>query len=252
MDQTRGSPPTIATDQRGGVALWTALALVLLGAVLGGAFVGIWVFSNVDARLLLADQPARITILDPLEVSGQVLDNLDITIDDTIHSAVPVNQMLSLPIPDTLKVMAEFDGEIPIELSVHVQDKIPLDQVLDLDATIEADLLGDVHKLPIRGKVPVKAEVPIDLTIPVKKNVRIAFKAPANVKILENLNVPLKTVIDADIPIKSSLSVPVKSLLRARVDFPKDPSNVVINYADLKIPLRTLRLELAEPGKPTP
>ena len=226
--------------------LWAGLGLVLLGAVAGGAIVGLWVFRNVDARLLLSDQPAKITILQPLEVTGQVLDNLEITIDDTIHSAVPVDQVVSLPIKDALKVMAEFDGEVPIQLSVHVRDKIPLDQTLDLDTVIEADLLGDIHKLPIRGKIPVKAEVPIDLVIPIDQKVTLAFKAPATVKFLENLVVPLKTVIDADIPIKASLSVPVKSPLRASVAFPTTPSDVVIDYSDLKLPLRTLVLQVGD------
>lgn len=236
--------------ERGGIAIWAALGLVLLGGVIGGAIVGLWVFRNVDARLVLSEQPAKITIVEPLEITGRVLDNLSIEIDDTIHSAVPVDQMLSLPIKDVLEVMAEFDSEVPIKLNVEVNDKIQLDQVLELDTTIEADLLGDIHKLPIRGKVPVKAEVPIHLTIPIDQMVKLKFRAPAKVQFQENLNVPLKTVIDTDIPIRAALSVPVKSDLRATVNFPTEPTDVMIDYSDLKLPLRTLQVQVGDVAKP--
>jgi hypothetical protein len=226
--------------------IWAMVGLVLLGAVVGGGAVALSVFRNVDARLLLADQPAEITILEPLEVTGRVLDNLDIEIDDVIPAAVPVDQILSLPITDVLDVVAEFDSEVPIRLDVRVRDVIPLDQTLDLDATIEADLLGDRHELPIRGKVPVKAEVPIDLTIPIDQMVRLKFRAPAKVQFREKLVVPLKTVIETEIPIRAALNVPVKSDLRAKVEFPKEPTSVVIDRSDLRLPLRTLVLEVAD------
>ena len=232
--------------------IWVMVGLVLLGALVGGGAVALWVFRNVDARLLLADQPAEITILEPLEVTGRVLDNLDIEIDDVIPAAVPVDQILSLPITDVLDVVAEFDSEVPIRLDVRVRDVIPLDQTLDLDATIEADLLGDRHELPIRGKVPVKAEVPIDLTIPIDQMVRLKFRAPAKVQFRENLVVPLKTVIETEIPIRAALNVPVKSDLRAEVEFPKEPTRVVIDRSDLRLPLRTLVLEVADEPEAEP
>jgi len=44
--------------QRGSWTIWVVLLAVLAGAAIGGALVALWVFRNVDARLLLANQPA--------------------------------------------------------------------------------------------------------------------------------------------------------------------------------------------------
>lgn len=237
--------------QRGAALLWIILLIVFLGAIAGGALIGYWVFQNIDLRMVLKNQPAMVTIDEPLTVTGRVLDKLDIRIDDVIRTQVPVDQRIKVPVKETLTVIADFDGTVPIKMDVKVRDKIVIDQVLDLNAVIDAEILGDKLKLPIRGKVPVKATVPVSLDIPVNQPVHLKFTAPVGVRIKQDLDVPLKTVIDAAIPIQADLSVPVKSDLRAEVEFGKDPTAVTIVDANLRLPLRTLRLEVKdEAGKP--
>jgi hypothetical protein len=234
-----------ATSQRqhGGWLIWMVLLVILVGAAIGGALVGYWVFKNVDARLLLSNQPAKITIDEALKVNARALDNLNIRLDDTIHTKVPVDQIITVPVKEQLNVIADFDGTIPIRMNVAVRDKIVLDQVLDLNAVIDAEILGDKLKLPIRGKVPVKAIVPVSLDIPVDQPVRLKFSAPVGVRVQQALTVPLKTVIDADIPIQADLSVPVKSDIPAEATLRPGPLSATIVEADLRLPLRTLRLE---------
>lgn len=238
----RASPSSHKQAQRGAAWIWGLAGLVLLGAILGGAFAAFWTFRNVDLRLILANQPATVTIPEPVDVTAKVLNNLDIVINDKIHTRVPVNQTVSVPVNDTLRLTADFDATVPIRMTVPVHDSIPIDQSLDVDTVIQAQFLGDTHDIHIRGKVPVKARVPINLAIPVDKEVRLKFSAPVDAKIKQNLTVPLNMVIDADIPIHSEMSVPVKSELVGAVTFPKKPHNVIINYSDLRLPLRTLVL----------
>jgi len=234
-----------ATPQRqqGGWLIWMVLLAILVGAAIGGALVGYWVFKNVDARLLLSNQPAKITIDETLKVNARALDNLNIRLDDTIHTRVPVDQIITVPVKEQLNVIADFDGSVPIRMNVAVRDKIVLDQVLDLNAVIDAEILGDKLKLPIRGKVPVKAIVPVSLDIPVDQMVRLKFSAPVGVRVQQALTVPLKTVIEADIPIQADLSVPVKSDIPAEATLQPGPLSATIVEADLRLPLRTLRLE---------
>ena len=217
--------------------------LILIGAIGGGMLVGWWVFSSIDARLLLSNQAASVIIPKPVNVTADVLNNLDIEIDDAITTTVPIDQVIQIPIKDTLHVMASFDNEIPIKLNVPVRDKITIDQVLDVDTVIKADLLGDTHDLPIRGKIPVKAVVPISLNIPVDQLVHLKFNAPADVRIIQPLEVPLKANIAATIPIRSQMSVPVKSALQAAVTV-TEPADIVITNANLRLPLRTLKLQM--------
>lgn len=234
------------TRQRGSLSIWIILLLLGAGAVIGGVVVGVWVIGNVDARLLLANQPAKVLVPEQFEASARVTENLKISIDEVISTIVPIDVELSLPVRNTLNINAEFDGEVPIKMDVRVRDTITIDQVLDVDAVIDANFLGDWHKLPIKGKVPVKAVVPIDLIIPIDKMVRLKFETPVKAKITDNLNVPLKTSIAADIPIQSVMDVPVLSDLHAIVTLPPKQLDVIIDYADLLLPLRTLSLGLKD------
>jgi hypothetical protein len=245
-------PVSIPLRQRGAVLFWLFALLVLVGAMIGGGLVALWVLHNVDVRLLLTNQPATVTVPEPVAVSAKVLNKLDIVIDDKIRTKVPVDQTVTVPVNDTLNLTADFDATVPIRMTVPVHDTIPIDQSLDLDTVIKAELLGDTHDLHIRGKVPVKARVPVDLSIPVDKMVQLKFSAPVAAKIKQSLNVPLKMTIDADIPIHSEMDVPVKSDLVGEITFPKDPTGVIINYADLLLPLRTLQLGLHDQQQATP
>lgn len=232
--------------QRGGLMIWLVLLTVLIGAAIGGALVALWVFRNVDARLLLSNQPAKITIDEKLQVTARALDNLNIRLDDTIQTKVPVDQIITVPVNEQLNVVADFDGTIPIKMDVAVRDKIVLDQVLDLNAVVDAEILGDKIKLPIRGKVPVKAVVPVSLDIPVDQPVKLKFTAPVGVRVKQALTVPLVTVINAAIPIQADLSVPVRSDIPAEAAFSRDPIDATIVESVLRLPLRTLRLEVKD------
>ena len=233
--------------QRGALLLILLAVGIFIGAVAGGALVAYWVFQNIDARLLLREQPAKITIDENLKVTARALNNLNIRLDDTIKTQVPVDQIIEVPVKEELKVIADFDGTVPIRMDVQVRDKIVLDQVLDLNAVIDAELLGDKLKLPIRGKVPVKAIVPVALDIPVDQPVKLKFTAPVGVRVKQSLTVPLRTVIDAAIPIQADLSVPVKSDIIADAVIAREkPIDATIVEADLRLPLRTLRLEMKD------
>lgn len=229
---------------------WGIVLLIFIGAVVGGALIAWFIFKNVDARLILADQPVMATIVDPMDVTAKVTNNLTIGLDATIHTRVPVNQVVTVPVDDTLHILADFDAEVPIKMDVPVHETIPLDQTLNVDTVVTAQLLGQTVQIPLRGKIPVKAQVPIDLIIPVNKKVRLKFTAPVEARIKQSLTVPLNTVIEADVPIKAVLDVPVLSDLKARINFPTTPSRMVINYADLKLPLRTLQLEMSGDERP--
>ncbi|MDN5939498.1 MAG: hypothetical protein L0H83_12670, partial [Salinisphaera sp.] len=185
------------SHQRGAIGFWLLLLVVLLAAMAGGAIAGYWIFQNVNARLLLSDQPAMVTIPEPIVATADVLNNLNISLDTVISTRVPIDKTVSIPVDDTLHLLAKFDAEVPIKMEVPVHQSITLDQTVHVDAVIQAQVLGDTLSLPIRGDIPIKAEVPIDLVIPVDRMVRLKFTAPVEAKLKQNLTVPLKTTIDA-------------------------------------------------------
>ena len=226
------------------------IGVLFSGAVIGGVLVGLWVFQNVDARLILSEQPATVRIFDPIKLDAEVLNNLDISLNETITTQVPISKTVSIPVDETLQLDAAIKTKVPVNIDVKVNDTIPIDQVLDVDAVVTARVLGEVIDIPIRGKVPVKANVPLSLVIPVKQSIPVEIRAPVKAKLKQKLNVPLDTVIDASIPIRSDMSVPVRSTLDAMATLPSTPLPIVIEYADLKLPLRTLRLETTDEPAP--
>lgn len=239
---------TESHPQGGGVMVWLLGLIVLIGAGVIGALIAYFIFTQVDVKLPLRDQPATVTLLDPLMGRGDVLRKLDIAIDDTIQTQVPVNQRVTIPIKDTLDLKLHFDGKVPLKLDIPVKETISLKQQVALDTVIDAQILGDKHALPVQGTIPINEEVPIDLTVPVRKQVHLNFTAPVTAEIDQDLTVPLKTTINADVPIDSAFKVPVLNQLKGRIDMPDTPTKVVINKADLKLPLRTLELGLVDDG----
>lgn len=248
MKRTENGQAAIAAvtprRQAGGVMVWLLGLIVLTGAAVIGALIAYFIFTYVEVKLPLHDQPATVTLPDPLTGRAEVLEKLDIAIDDTIQTQVPVNQQVTIPIKDTLDLKLHFDGDVPLKLDIPVNETIQLKQKVDLDTVIKARILGDTQKLPVQGTIPINEKVPLDLTVPVDKTVHLNFTAPVSAEIDQELTVPLKTTIDANVPIDSAFNVPVLNQLKGRIDMPDTPTKVVINKADLKLPLRTLELSM--------
>lgn len=215
------------------------VALIVGGSVLGGVLAGVWVVGNIDANLLLREQHATVRIPGVVPVKADILNDLDIELKGDITTVVPVDQMVTLPIRDTLHVMATVDHDIPIKMNVAIRDTIRLDQVIKVNSKVEVDVLGTTLRLPVRGDIPIKADVPVTMNVPVNQPVRMKFTAPVAVDMQQALKVPLRTNISTTIPISSRMDVPVRSALNANVTIP-GPVDTVITKADLNLPLRTL------------
>lgn len=246
MSQTANSGPVAAPRQRGSVMVWLVGLIVLVGAAVIGALIGYFIFTRVNIILPLHNQPATVTLPSPFVARGTVLDTLDIRIDETIHTTVPVHQRVTIPVEDTLKLMLHFDGDVPLKLTIPVHETIPLKQVVHLDTEIEATILGSHQTLDVRGDIPLDEKITLDLMVPVEKTIHLTFTAPVVAKIDQKLTVPLNTTIEADVPIDSSFNVPVLNQIKARLNFPDVPTRVVISEARLVLPLRTLQLGLVD------
>ncbi|MEL0027882.1 MAG: hypothetical protein VW625_04350 [Perlucidibaca sp.] len=216
----------------------TVLSVVLVAVVLG-VLAAWWLLTTFSLNLGLRDQPAVVQVVKPVAVQAQVLNNLDILLNGNLSTTVPVNQEVTLPIKDTLHVMATMDNDIPIKMDVAIRDKITIEQDVPVDTKVEVNVLGAKIRLPVRGNIPIKMVVPVNLNVPVNQPVRMKFTAPVAVKLQQDLRVPLKTDIATTIPLNSRMSVPVREPLDALVTIPQ-PLDTVITRAKLKIPLNTL------------
>jgi hypothetical protein len=225
--------------QRGGL-LWWAL-LVLVGAMAGAFAVFYQVVLKLEARLLVTDAPLRVYVDQPLAVTASVRNELDIELDDTVSTRVPVDELLSVPVEQPLELIAEFDAVVPIRVDVPVRDKILLEQRIAIDTVVEADLLGETFRLPLRGSFPVRAEVPVNLVVPIDQPVRMAFTAPIKARLRQNLEVPLKTEIVADVPLQTRMTVPVLNDLEVSAEVQRRPAlDIPLNHTYLAIALGSI------------
>lgn len=214
--------------------------VILLMAMAGGALAGWWLFRNVEARVLLADQPATVSLPEPMRVQADIRNDLDVLIDGDIAATVPIDQVLQVPVRDSLHVMATVDGDVPVRMTVPIRDSIPVDQVVHVDTKVKVDIFGQTLTLPVRGDIPVKTSVPVSMDVPVDQLVRIRFTAPTDVHIKDVLAVPLKAQVSAVVPIHSEMRVPVRSALEADVQV-LGPVPASIVRSELRVPLNTLR-----------
>lgn len=236
--------------QDGGILFWALV--VIVGAGIGAFVVFQLVIRNLQASLLVTDEVLHAYVAQNLEVKATVLNELNIAIDEVVSTRVPVDTMLSVPVEEPLRLVANFDAMVPIRTNVPVRDVIPLEQDVDIDTVVEADLLGETFELPLRGRFPVRAEVPVSLIVPIDQEVRLKFSAPITARLKQNLEVPLKTEIVADVPLKTQMSVPVLNNLDAIASIPQTPTLPVrLNYADLLLPLGDMRFGLRDDGDKT-
>jgi hypothetical protein len=236
-----------------GVSLWLVLAVLVL-AMAAGAVAAWLIITRVDITLALRNQPLTAIIPQQIEARARVVDNLSLQLAETIRTTVPVDQRVTIPIDDTLNIIAIFKGEIPLKMNVRLRDSIPLRQVIDLNTTVEAYLpeLGSTLKIPLRGKIPIDTMVPVDLVIPVDQSVYLDFTTPVTARIKQDLSVPLRANIQAEVPIDATFKVPVLNEVEARINMPTGPSRAVIEHGDLVLPLRTLQLRHVDDGAGAP
>ena len=228
-----------------GISLLIVL-LVLINAAAAGGAIAYFIVSRVDVTLLLKDQPAQAVIPQQLHGRIEVNDAIGLRLNETIVTQVPINQKVTIPIKAQVQAIANLDGTVPLRLKVHLVDEIALDQVVILDTKVDAYLpeMGTTISIPLRGKIPIKTMVPVDIVIPVDQMLPLKVSLPLTASIDQKLTVPLRTTIDANVPVDANLRVPVLNTLEALVTMPSTPSDLVITEAALKLPLRTLKLDL--------
>lgn len=249
FDSSNCSKKRLRRHQQGGIIFWALI--VLVGAAIGALVVFWSTLMRLEARLLVVDAPLKAYVDEPLKVRATVLNDLDIELREIVSTTVPVDEVLSVPVEQPLELIANFDAVVPIRMDVPVNDKIILEQNIDIDTIVEADLLGETFHLPLRGSFPVRAEVPVRMVVPIDQPVHMAFTAPIRARLKQNLIVPLKTDISADIPLHTRMTVPILNDLEVTAELPKDPPlDVTLNYSDLLVSLGKIAIGFDTDNKP--
>lgn len=233
---------------------WATLLLALLSMVLLmsllAAGAGYWAWQNLTARVTLPPQTADITLPRELAVSATLSNRLSVQVNQVIDARVPIDEVLTIPMPDPLQVHASIDTSVPLALDIPVEHVLKVDQVVDLDTTVKTRVLGIPVTLPLQGKVPLKADVPISVMVPVRQRVPISFTAPVTIRFTEPLRARISTTVTTQIPIRETFELPVTAPVDASLSFPQQNVRAGLASMDLQVPLAAITVGRTAAPKP--
>lgn len=216
------------------------LALLLVTFALTVVLAG-WVWRHLGAELALRDQIAQVAITQALPIDVQLQEGLELLVDGNVETSVPVNQVVKVPLQETLDVTVDFDGAVDVNLDVPFQTMVRVDEMMPLEAVLDVKIMGVWTKLPIRGVLPIRLNVPVNTVVPVRQSLPLAFSQPARVALDQTLSVPLNTHINTTVPLHSVLSVPEPPPFKALATV-LEPAETTLTRLDLALPMNDLGL----------
>lgn len=211
-------------------------------ATVCGVLLAIWVFKHFNIYIPLEDQKVSIDLQEPLRAKVQIHDALDVDVTGRINTVIPINEVLDIPITQTLTPRVYFDSQVPIQTTIPVRETLIVNQDMSVDTTVKIKILGRDITLPLKGVIPIKLNVPIQMDVPLKQEIHLKFDAQIKTVLKENLRIPLNTSLKANIPIQGHLNVPIKTALDASVDV-QNTLPVKIKKGELIIPLNSVQLK---------
>lgn len=240
-----GAPPAPPAKKPSRLWLWPVFGIGVIGIVIIGGLIGYWVFMNVAARLVLADQPLTIRLPEQENVTLRTNYKIDVLMKGVIHAQVPLVQTLDLPVDGTYDTIVDLDTKVPLETVITYEGVIPVDSMADIEAKAPVNFqnVKKYKNLHFKAKLPLKLNLPVKLVVPVKQVIPLKYKGPLRVTIKHVIKAPVGTTLNTALKVNQTFGVPVTSSLPLRATLPQHPVKATIVDADLNLDLSTLRLE---------
>lgn len=221
------------------------MGLGVVGLVLVGGVLGYWLFMNLAARLVLADQPLTIRLPAEKDLVLSTSNKIDVLMKGVISAQVPLQQTLSLPVSGTYNTEIRLDTRVPLETVIVYEGVIPIDTMADIEAKAPVNFqnVKKYKNLHFKAKLPMKLLLPVKLVVPVKQHIPLKYKGPLKVTIDHVIKTPVNTTLKTALKVDQVFSIPVTSSLPVRMTLPQHPVRATIVDADLFLNLASLRLE---------
>ncbi len=206
----------------GGLVLLVWLALMLS--------TGWFVYTQLDARMDLRDQPVTLRLPAGLQAQARVDRPVRTMIDLRPWVSVPVRQRLQARVDDTLLTRASLETTVAVDTVVKVDQVVPVKTELSMQVPLVSWLPAFDVTLPVTLNLPLKAEVPVRAQVPVR------FDAVVSGELRSPVEVPLETVFR----LRPEIHQEVLAQVRGQMDFVvKDampPMPLTIERARLLVP----------------
>lgn len=227
---------------------WVITLMVVGGAVLGVVLIGMMRFG-----LSVENAPIWMRLPKQLVVTAQMPGKLDVVLKGDISAEVPFKDTITAPFRGTYDADVKFAADVPVKMTISYTGFLPVNQMVELEGEISPEILRlkTYRRVKIKLKVPLKADLPFTLTVPVDQALTLAYQGPMGMTINSIVSVPLDIVLKTKIPVNERVIAPVLNPFRMALDIPDKAFAAVIRHADLRMPLRTLRLGFAgDPSRP--
>lgn len=225
--------------------------VALVGAVGLGALAGFVLILNIAVGLTLTDQPAALTFPETLQVEANVTNALDVVLAGDIQATVPFRQTLRLPLQGRYRTDLDLQTPVELDLDIVYDGLIPVDTFAEISARapFNFDNVRTFRGIVFDAQLPMKLQVPVRFEVPVKETIDFRYKGRVMVTMDSVVDAPIDTVIPATLAVNEDVTTPLAASFGMKMVMPRTPQRVVIDHADLRMPLRSLRLEQKTEGE---
>ena len=206
----------------GGLVLlvWSALMLVAFW----------FVYTQLDARMELRDQPVTLRLPAGLQARAQVEQPVRTMIDLRPRVDVPVRQRLQAQVEDTLMTRASLETTVAVDTVVQVDQVVPVETELSMQVPLVGWLPAFDVTLPVTLSLPFKAVVPVRAQVPVKFDAMVSGE----------LRAPVEVPLDMVFRLRPEVHQEVRAKVRGQMDFEvrdaMPPMPLTIERARLLVP----------------
>jgi hypothetical protein len=223
-----------------------ALPAFLLLVAVGAAF-GYWAYLRLVVGFTLSDQKTTLLLPETLDVGAKVNRPLSIGMNGLIHANVPLNNDLVIPLRGTYDVDINLKAQIPVEFVIVYQGFIPVSSVASVVAVTDFNFqsVKNLRNLTFGARLPMRFHLPVTLRVPVHQTIDFDYHGPLTVHLNQDLHTHVISAIPATLRVNQTISTPVLGSVELRAQLSKDPLKLIINHADLRLNLDSLRLQRA-------
>ncbi len=233
-------------DRQAGWSLLT-FSLAALAVVVLGGLAGYLLFSYLVFGFTLSRQPGMVTLPEQFYASAKVTNRLDIIMHGEIFAEVPFKQDVELPLRGRYRSEVEIDAPVPVKFDVVYDGTIPVNSIADITARANFNFqdVKSYRNLEIQARLPMQMALPVKLTAPIDTTLRLQYKGPLIMGVNQTIRAPVDTTLSTVLRVNQQVSTPVSADMKLLVYAPKQPVGVEVTHADIRMRLRTLRLERA-------
>jgi hypothetical protein len=211
--------------------------MCIASAIAGGAVVVVWVRSHFDAIVHIPQESVHAHLVGPVEVSADLLGNIDVALDTTVTTEVPVSQHFRVPIDQTISADATIDSDVPVKATFHFKQSVPLDTKIYVNTVVKTPVLGAPVDVPVQATIPIHTSVPVDVIIPIDQTIRMKFTVPVKAHVNQVFDVPVSVRVSASVPVKTHVQMPALAGVKARVNMPEKALEATVDPMEFRVPL---------------